>query len=310
MAGAQAVRKAVIPAAGLGTRLLPTTKATPKEMLPVVDKPAIQYVVEEAVSAGLPEITIVVSDGKQSIADHFGTAARLEKILADRGEASLLEQVRAVGLLADIGYVRQPEPLGLGDAVLCARQQLAGEPFAVLLGDDLVDPRDPLLIRMVGVQRRYGGTVLGLLEVQPERVRFHGCAAYAPTAEEDVVAITDLVEKPSIEAAPSRWIVVGRYVCHPAILDVLERTPPDQEGEVQLTDALKVLVGRVGPDDGGPVHGVLFRGRRYDTGNKLAYARAWIEMATSRPDLAPELIPWLRDFVSALDGAPRATPGR
>jgi UTP--glucose-1-phosphate uridylyltransferase len=304
-----AVRKAVIPAAGLGTRLLPATKAIPKEMLPVVDKPIVQYVVEEAVSAGLNEIIIVVGDDKQSIVDHFGPATRLEEILATRDKTDLLEQVRAVRLRADIGYVRQPEPRGLGDAVLRTRQQVAGEPFAILLGDVLVDFRDPLLARMIDVQRRYGGTVLSLLEVPPERVTSHGCAAYTPTAEEDVVAITDLIEKPSIEAAPSRWIVVGRYVCHPAVFDVLERIRPDRSGEVQLTDALKVLAGRAGPDDGGPVHGVLFRGRRYDMGNKLAYAKAWIELAVGRADLAGDLVPWLHDFVTTrLPGDARRQP--
>lgn len=294
-----AVTKAVIPAAGLGTRFLPATKATPKEMLPVVDKPAIQYVVEEAVAAGLEDVLLITGRSKRSIEDHFDRAYELEEALAAKDEGERLAQVRESSELAHVHYVRQGDPKGLGHAVFCAAQHVGNEPFAVLLGDDLIDARDHLLTRMIEVQQRYGGSVVALMEVDPEQVSQYGCAAITPTAEADVVSVIDLVEKPVPGSAPSRWIIIGRYVCDPAVFEVLQNTPPGRGGEIQLTDALKTLA-KTGPEDGGGVHGVLFRGRRYDTGNKLDYLRTLVQFACERSDLAQEIVPWLRKYLDTL----------
>jgi UTP--glucose-1-phosphate uridylyltransferase len=294
------VTKAVVPAAGLGTRFLPATKATPKEMLPIVDKPAIQYVVEEAVGAGLDDVLLITGRGKRPIEDHFDRAYELEEALRAKDDPERLAAVRESSELAIVHYVRQGEPKGLGHAVHCARQHVGEEPFAVLLGDDLIDPRDPLLQRMLEVRARYGGSVVALMEVEPEQVSLYGCAAIEPTGEDDVVKVTNLVEKPVPGEAPSRWIIIGRYVCDPAVFDVLEKTPPGRGGEIQLTDALMTLAQR-DSSQGGPVHGVLFRGRRYDTGNKLDYLRTVVQFAADRPDLAAEFLPWLREFVAKTD---------
>jgi UTP--glucose-1-phosphate uridylyltransferase len=297
MADFSPVTKAVVPAAGLGTRFLPATKATPKEMLPIVDKPAIQYVVEEAVTAGLSDVLLITGRSKRSIEDHFDRAYELEEALHAKGDTERLAAVRESDELAIMHYVRQGEPKGLGHAVYCARQHVGHEPFAVLLGDDMIDARDALLERMIEVRRRHGGNVVALMEVEPEQVSLYGCAAIEPTDEDDVVRVTDLVEKPVPGEAPSRWIIIGRYVCDPEIFDVLEKTPPGRGGEIQLTDALLTLAGRSAAE-GGPVHGVLFRGRRYDTGNKLDYLRTVVQFAADRPDLADEFLPWLSEFLS------------
>jgi UTP--glucose-1-phosphate uridylyltransferase len=289
-----AVTKAVVPAAGLGTRFLPATKATPKEMLPVVDKPAIQYVVEEAVSAGLDDVLLITGRSKRSIEDHFDRAYELEEALAAKEDWDKLSLVRESSDLATMHYVRQGDPKGLGHAVLCAAQHVGDEPFAVLLGDDLIDPRDPLLTKMIDVRARHGGSVIALTEVDPEEVSLYGCAAITPTSEDDVVMITDLVEKPVPGSAPSRWIVIGRYVCDPEIFEVLRNTGPGRGGEIQITDALKVLAAR------GEVRGVLFNGRRYDTGNKLDYLRTMVMFACERADVASEFIPWLRKYLDSM----------
>ncbi|HTU72163.1 MAG TPA: UTP--glucose-1-phosphate uridylyltransferase GalU [Trebonia sp.] len=289
-----AVTKAVVPAAGLGTRFLPATKATPKEMLPVVDKPAIQYVVEEAVGAGLSDVLLITGRSKRSIEDHFDRAYELEEALTAKEDWDKLALVRKSSELAAVHYVRQGDPKGLGHAVLCAAQHVGQEPFAVLLGDDLIHPNDPLLTEMIAVRERHGGSVLALMEVDPEEVSLYGCAAIAPTGEEDVVRVTDLVEKPVPGSAPSRWILIGRYVCDPEIFDILRRTPPGRGGEIQLTDALKVLAQR------GEVRGVLFHGRRYDTGNKLDYLRTLVHFACERQDLASEFVPWLRKYLESI----------
>jgi UTP--glucose-1-phosphate uridylyltransferase len=294
------VTKAVVPAAGLGTRFLPATKATPKEMLPIVDKPAIQYVVEEAVNAGLDDLLLVTGRGKRPIEDHFDRAYELEEALRAKDDPDRLAAVRESAELGIVHYVRQGEPKGLGHAVYCAHQHVGNEPFAVLLGDDLIDARDPLLQRMLKVREQFGGSVVALMEVEPEQVSLYGCAAIEPTSEDDVVKVTNLVEKPVPGEAPSRWIIIGRYVCDPAVFDVLEKTPPGRGGEIQLTDALMTLAQR-DSSQGGPVHGVLFRGRRYDTGNKLDYLRTVVQFAADRPDLAAEFLPWLRDFVAKRD---------
>jgi UTP--glucose-1-phosphate uridylyltransferase len=298
-ASTNTVTKAVIPAAGLGTRFLPATKATPKEMLPVVDKPAIQYVVEEAVSAGLHDVLLITGRSKRSIEDHFDRNYELEEALEARDEAERLAHVRESSELAHVHYVRQGDPKGLGHAVLCAAQHVGNEPFAVLLGDDLIDARDPLLTAMIKVRQRYGGSVVALMEVDPEQVALYGCAAITPTGQDDVVRVTDLVEKPVPGSAPSRWIVIGRYVCDPAVFEVLRNTPPGRGGEIQLTDALKTLA-KMTPADGGGVHGLLFRGRRYDTGNKIDYLRTLVQFACERSDLAQEIVPWLRKYLDTL----------
>ncbi|ACZ91291.1 MULTISPECIES: UTP--glucose-1-phosphate uridylyltransferase GalU [Streptosporangium] len=298
MADLHPVTKAVVPAAGLGTRFLPATKATPKEMLPIVDKPAIQYVVEEAVSAGLLDVLMVTGKNKRSIEDHFDRAIELEDALEAKGDDERLSQVREPADLATLHYVRQGEPRGLGHAVLCAKQHVGDHPFACLLGDDLIDYRDELLKRMIEVRGAYGGSVVALMEVPKEQVSLYGCAAIEPTSEDDVVRVTDLVEKPPAEEAPSNWAVIGRYVIDPAVFEVLENTPPGRGNEIQLTDALRTLAGR-GGDEGGPVHGVLFRGRRYDTGNKLDYLRTVVQFAADRSDLAPEFMPWLKEFLAS-----------
>jgi UTP--glucose-1-phosphate uridylyltransferase len=294
-----AVTKAVVPAAGLGTRFLPATKATPKEMLPVVDKPAIQYVVEEAHSAGLEDMLLITGRSKRSIEDHFDRNYELEEALTAKGDAEGLELIRESYELATVHYVRQGDPKGLGHAVLCARKHVGQEPFAVLLGDDFIHPEDGLLQRMLEVRQQRGGSVIALMEVAYDQVSSYGCAAIEQTDEDDVVRITDLVEKPAPDVAPSNWIIIGRYVCDPAVFGVLEHTAPGRGGEIQLTDALKELA-QTDPADGGGVYGVLFRGRRFDTGNKLDYLRTTVQFACERPDVASEFIPWLRKFVENL----------
>ncbi|MEV0165238.1 UTP--glucose-1-phosphate uridylyltransferase GalU [Nonomuraea fuscirosea] len=299
MADFDPVTKAVVPAAGLGTRFLPATKATPKEMLPIVDKPAIQYVVEEAASAGLLDVLMVTGKNKRSIEDHFDRAFELEEALEAKGDEQRLSQVREPASLATLHYVRQGEPKGLGHAVLCAKQHVGEHPFACLLGDDLIDHRDHLLRRMIEVRDTFGGSVIALMEVPKEQVSLYGVATIEATAEEDVVRVTDLVEKPPADEAPSNWAIIGRYVIDPAVFEVLEQTPPGRGGEIQLTDALRTLASR-GRDEGGPVHGVLFRGRRYDTGDKLDYLRTVVKFAADRDDLAPDFVPWLREFLDEI----------
>jgi UTP--glucose-1-phosphate uridylyltransferase len=286
--------KAVVPAAGLGTRFLPATKATPKEMLPVVDKPAIEYVVEEAVAAGLTDILMITGRNKRALEDHFDRNYELEEKLAEKGDTQTLERVRASSDLGTMHYVRQGDPRGLGHAVLCAAQHIGQEPFAVLLGDDMIDPRDPLLAPMMAAREQLGGSVIALMEVPADHIHLYGCAAVAPSGVEGVVRVTDLVEKPERAVAPSNLAIIGRYVLEPAVFDVLRRTPPGRGGEIQLTDALRSLA--VG-DGGGPVHAVVFRGRRYDTGDRGEYLRTIVRLACERADLGPEFREWLADFV-------------
>ncbi|MDT9685732.1 UTP--glucose-1-phosphate uridylyltransferase GalU [Streptomyces sp. TRM76323] len=290
------IRKAVIPAAGLGTRFLPATKATPKEMLPVVDKPAIQYVVEEAVAAGLNDVLMITGRNKRPLEDHFDRNYELEEALYRKGDQERLERVKASNELATMHYVRQGDPRGLGHAVLCAAPHVGDQPFAVLLGDDLIDPRDPLLSRMVEVQESQGGSVVALMEVDPSQIHLYGCAAVEPTNEADVVRVTDLVEKPDPADAPSNYAIIGRYVLDPAIFGILRETEPGRGGEIQLTDALHKLA--TDEKAGGPVHGVVFKGRRYDTGDRGDYLRAIVRLACEREDLGPEFRSWLRRYVT------------
>ena len=284
-----AIRKAVIPAAGLGTRFLPATKAVPKEMLPVVDTPAIQYVVEEAVRAGLTDVLMVTGRGKRPLEDHFDRNVELEDVLAGKGEKERLARVQAATDIAQVHYVRQGDPKGLGHAVLVAEGHVGREAFAVLLGDDLVDPRDPLLERMVEVQQREGGSVVALMEVPADQISMYGCAAVEGSG--DVVRITGLVEKPPPAEAPSNLAIIGRYVLSATVFEVLHRTPPGRGGEIQLTDALQELTSIE------PVHGVVFRGRRYDTGDRLDYLKTVIRLASEREDLGPDLLAWLREWL-------------
>jgi len=296
-----AIHKAVIPAAGLGTRFLPATKSTPKEMLPVVDKPAIQYVVEEAVAAGLEDILMITGRSKRSLADHFDAAPELEAALEAKGDTDRLEMVRASTDLADVHFVRQRQAKGLGHAVLCAKRHVGDEPFAVLLGDDLIDRRDPILPTMIALQERTGGSVIALLEVDPDQIHLYGCAAAVPLegADPDQVRITGLVEKPDTADAPSNLAIIGRYVLNPAVFAVLEDTAPGRGGEIQLTDALATLA-QMPAEQGGGVYGVVFRGRRYDTGDRLDYLKAVVRIASDRPDLGPDFRHWLAEFVPTL----------
>ncbi|MFJ3903269.1 UTP--glucose-1-phosphate uridylyltransferase GalU [Streptomyces sp. NPDC090025] len=288
--------KAVIPVAGLGTRFLPATKATPKEMLPVVDKPAIQYVVEEAVAAGLSDVLMITGRNKRPLEDHFDRNYELEEALVRKGDGERLAKVQEPSDLATMHYVRQGDPRGLGHAVLCAAPHVGDQPFAVLLGDDLIDPRDPLLARMIEVRERFGGSVIALMEVEPSQIHLYGCAAVGPTDESDVVKVGGLVEKPEAAEAPSNLAIIGRYVLDPAVFAILRETEPGRGGEIQLTDALQKLVQdeRVG----GPVHGVVFKGRRYDTGDRGDYLRAIVRLACERDDLGPDFRSWLRSYVN------------
>jgi len=286
--------KAVIPAAGLGTRFLPATKAMPKEMLPVVDKPAIQYVVEEAVSAGIDDILVILGRNKNTISNHFDSVPELETKLTDKGDLERLQRVQASSDLADIHFVRQGEPKGLGHAVLRAQAHVGAATFAVMLGDDLMDERDPLLPKMIEENRRTGLTVVALMEVDPDQIHLYGAAAVEATDDPDVVKVTGLVEKPAKEDAPSNYAVIGRYVLTPDVFEILERTEPGKGGEIQLTDALQELATTTG------VYGVVFRGRRYDTGDRLDYIKAIVQLAADRDDLGPELRPWLKDFATRL----------
>jgi len=290
-----AITKAVIPAAGLGTRFLPATKAMPKEMLPVVDKPAIQYVVEEAVNAGLNDLLMVTGRNKNALENHFDRATELEAILEKKGDHARLQEVLYSTQLAEIHYVRQKDPLGLGHAVLRAKMHVGMEPFAVLLGDDLIDHRDVLLDRMIGVHGEHNATVVALMEVDPSQTHLYGIATVEKTSNDDVVKVTGLVEKPAAGSAPSNFAVIGRYILQPEVFGVLEHTKPGSGGEIQLTDALNTLAsGNVA----GGVYGVIFGGRRYDTGDRLDYLKAIVQVAASRDDLGPDFVSWLRDFAA------------
>jgi UTP--glucose-1-phosphate uridylyltransferase len=288
--------KAVIPVAGMGTRFLPATKAVPMELLPVVDRPALQYIVEEAARAGLPEVLMVTGRNKSAIEDFFDRTPELEAALEKKGDRSRLEAVHAATDVAQVHFVRQGEARGLGHAVLQAAAFVGQEPFAVLLGDDLIDARDHLLEQMLAVQAEHGGAVVALLDVGADHISKYGAVAVEETPDDGpVVRVTGLVEKPPADQAPSTLAIIGRYVLPPEIFAALGVTGPGAGGEIQLTDALVQLV-----DDGVPVHGVVFSGRRYDTGDRLDYLKAVVQLAVEREDLGPQLVPWLRQFVADL----------
>lgn len=291
--------KAVIPAAGLGTRFLPATKAMPKEMLPVVDKPAIQYVVEEAVAAGIDDVVMIIGRNKNALANHFDRVTELEHTLERKGDHGKLARVMEPSSLADIHFVRQGDPNGLGHAVLRARKHVGNETFAVLLGDDLIDARETLLSRMIEVSQQKSATVIALMEVEPSQIHMYGCADVDSTDEPDVVRVKALVEKPSADEAPSNLAIIGRYVLRSEIFDVLARTEPGKGGEIQLTDALQELAA----DEtiAGPVLGVVFSGRRYDTGDRLDYLKSNILLALEREDLGPDVKTFVKELAATLD---------
>ena len=283
----------MILAAGYGTRLLPITKAQPKEMLPLVDKPLIQYAVEEAVSSGIDNIIIVTGRGKNAIEDHFDVAFELEKILESRGNYELLELVRQVSDLVKISYVRQKEALGLGHAVLAARELVGNEPFAVLLGDDVIDAEVPCLRQMLDTFEKYSGSVVAIQEVPRQDISSYG--VISGTAVENsanrVYKVSDMVEKPPAESAPSNLAIIGRYILDPEIFDALSCTRPGRGGEIQLTDGLRGLLAR-----GKSIYGYRFEGKRYDAGCKLGFLTATVEFALKRPDLGESFRQYLKSL--------------
>ena len=286
-----AVRKAVIPAAGLGTRFLPATKAQPKEMLPLLDKPAIQYVVEEAVHAGLTDILIITGRGKRPIEDHFDRSIELEHFLESKGKFEELKQVREITDMASIHYIRQRDPLGLGHAVSVAEDHVGGEPFAVLLGDDIIAESNPLLSEMLRVHERYGRSVLAAMEVSRNEISLYGCIEPEFVEDDRLARVLSVVEKPEPENAPSNLAAIGRYVLTPEIFEALRNLEPGVGGEIQLTDAINALAQQQA------VYAHVFEGGRFDVGNKLDYMKAMIELAIDRDDVGKELKRWLADLV-------------
>ena len=283
------IRKAVFPAAGLGTRFLPATKAQPKEMLPIVDKPTIQYVVEEAVQSGIEDIIIVTGRGKNAIEDHFDRSVELEQALLQKGKTDLLAEIQKISSLISVSYIRQKEPLGLGHAILVTRSLVGNEPFAVFLGDDIIDSEEPCMGQMMRAWERYGDAVIAVQEVSRQEVRHYGIIDGVKVGDR-VFEVKDMVEKPEPEEAPSNLAIIGRYILPPLIFDLLEKTVPDQGGEIQLTDALRALLKRRA------IYGYQFEGKRYDAGNKLGFLKATVEFALKRQDLAKEFGAYLKSL--------------
>jgi UTP--glucose-1-phosphate uridylyltransferase len=275
------VRKAVFPAAGLGTRFLPATKAQPKEMLPLVDKPTIQYVVEEAVASGLEEIVLITGRNKRAIEDHFDAAFELEYYLQDRGKTEELAQIKTISELASVSYVRQKEPLGLGHAILCARPIVGGEPFGVFLGDDIIVSETPCMRQLLDVYARHDGPVVAVMRIPREEIGRYGVIEAKPLGG-NVYEVLDMVEKPAPEDAPSDLAIIGRYVLTPDLFPILAETSPDARGEIQLTNGLRTLRQKR------PIYALEFEGRRYDTGDKLGFLKATVDFALARPDLRDE----------------------
>jgi UTP--glucose-1-phosphate uridylyltransferase len=284
------VKKAVIPAAGLGTRFLPATKAQPKEMLPLVDTPAIQLVVEEAVRAGLTDILIITGRNKRSIEDHFDRNVELEQFLEAKGKFDELKQVRALSDIADIHYIRQGEALGLGHAVSVAEPHVGGEPFAVLLGDDLIHPSMPLLPEMLRVHEKYGRSVLGAQEVSREEISLYGCIT-PEMVDENLARVITVVEKPTSQEAVSNLAAIGRYVFTPEIFPAIRHTKPGRGDEIQLTDAINLLAQEQA------VYAFIFEHGRFDVGNRLDYLKATVDMAIERDDVGPEFRSYLAELV-------------
>ncbi len=284
------VRKAVIPAAGLSTRLLPATKAQPKEMLPIVDKPAIQYIVEEAIKSGIEDILIVTGRGKRAIEDHFDKSYELEEELKKKGKIDLLEIVQDISNLVNIHYIRQKEPKGLGHAIYCTKTFIGDEPFAVLLGDDIIDSEEPCLKQMLKVYEKYQGTIIGVQPVPDDDICKYGIIDGFEVSER-VYKVNDLVEKPEKDKAPSNIAILGRYIISPRIFEFLENAKPGKNGEIQLTDALKKLA------EVENVYAYNFIGDRYDVGNKMGYLKAMVELALKRDDLKDEFLAYLKDII-------------
>ena len=280
------VKKAIIPAAGLGTRFLPATKAQPKEMLPIVDKPTIQYIIEEAVASGIEEILIITGRNKRAIEDHFDKSVELEYQLEQNNKTELLEEVRKISNMADIHYIRQKEPKGLGHAISCAKTFVGNEPFAVMLGDDVVDSQVPCLRQLIDCYNEYKTTILGVQKVPESEVSKYGIVD-AFNIENRVYKVRNLVEKPSIEEAPSNIAILGRYIITPEIFNILENTPPGKGGEIQLTDALKTLISHEA------MYAYDFEGRRYDVGDKFGFLQATVEFALKKPDLREPFLKYL-----------------
>ena len=295
-AARQRAVKAVIPAAGLATRFLPATKAVPKELLPVVDRPVLQYIVEEAAASGIRDLLLVTGRGKTSMVDHFDRRPDLEARLAEKGDTKRLDAIKRPAELAEIYTCRQAEPLGLGHAVSYGESHVGNEAFAVLLGDEFVDEAEPLLPALLDLQARTGGIVLAFIEVDPEETNRYGIAAVAPSDHDvdagETVKVTALVEKPEPADAPSNLAIVGRYVLPPEIFDAIRRIGPGAGGEIQLTDAMALLLA-----EGTPVHGIVYRGTRYDTGMPLGYLQTVVQLAVKRDDLGPAFSQWLTQFV-------------
>ncbi len=288
------IRKAVIPAAGLGTRFLPATKAQPKEMLPIVDKPAIQYIVEEAVASGIEEIAIIISRGKSSIENHFDKSYELEDALQEKNKLDVLEEVRKISNLANISYIRQQEPRGLGDAILCAKKFVGYEPFAVLLGDDIIDSDPPALKQMIDVFEYWSSSIIAVQTVPKQDVSKYGIVKpRGGGIDQNIYYIDELVEKPSLKEAPSRLAVMGRYILRPEIFQALEQTPIGQGGELQLTDAINIL------NQQQAIFAYNFNGKRYDVGDKLGFIKATIDFALNREDLQDEVFQYMSEIVSA-----------
>jgi UTP--glucose-1-phosphate uridylyltransferase len=285
----QKVSKAVFPAAGLGTRFLPVTKASPKEMLPLVDKPLIQYVVEEAVASGIESIIIVTGRGKTDIEDHFDVSFELEQLLRERGKEELLKEVRAISEMARVSYVRQREALGLGHAVLQAQDCVGDEPFAVMLSDDIIDSETPALKQLLDVYEKYGSPVIGTMQVKGEAISRFGVLE-VDEVEDGVYKIKDMVEKPAFAEAPSDLAIIGRYVLTPDIFDEIKKTKPGAIGEIQITDAMRSLLKKR------PFYAVRFKGVRHDAGDKLGFLIATVDFALKRPDLAPEFTEYLKSL--------------
>lgn len=283
------LRKAIIPAAGLGTRFLPATKAQPKEMMPIVDKPTIQYIIEEAIASGIEDILIVSGRGKRAIEDHFDKSFELEETLDKKGKKSELEQIRAISEMANIHYIRQKEPKGLGHAIWCARSFVGNEPFAVLLGDDIVQSSEPCLSQLIRVYSRYSSSVVGVQRVGDEDVSKYGIIApRGSSSEPDVFFLDTLVEKPSRKTAPSNYAIMGRYILTPDIFDILENQAPGAGGEIQLTDAIKRL------NDQKTVLAYNFQGVRYDVGDKFGFIKATIDFALERDDLKDDVLGYIQ----------------
>ncbi|CEP47974.1 UTP--glucose-1-phosphate uridylyltransferase [[Clostridium] sordellii] len=285
------VRKAIIPAAGLGTRFLPATKSQPKEMLPIVDKPTLQYIIEEAVNSGIEEILIVTGRSKKSIEDHFDRSIELELELEQKGKLDMLKIVQDISNMVDIYFIRQKEPKGLGHAIYCAKSFVGDEPFAVLLGDDIVDSEKPCLKQLIGAYDEYNTSILGVQEVAKENTDKYGILD-VKHIEDRVYKVNDMVEKPKVEEAPSNIAILGRYIITPAIFEILENQKPGKGGEIQLTDALKTL------GEHEAIYAYNFEGKRYDVGDKLGFLKATVDYALKRPELKSDFIEFLKEKVS------------